>query len=199
MYFAPAPNMLAKATPDKWGLIRTPAGGRTIVPDGFRWIADNGCFTESWREGEWLSWLDGMMDYRLHCIMATAPDAVGDAVTTLERFTHYASVLRVAGWQVGLVAQDGLESLSWPIDYDALFIGGSTEWKLSDAADYCIRKAKQNGRWVHVGRVNSRKRIRHFQLIGVDSCDGTTMCYEPTAGFRFLDNVLAQKPLFTVE
>jgi hypothetical protein len=199
MYFSPQATVLAAASPAVWGLIATPARGRCGAPDNFLWLADNGCFTDTWNEDEWLSWLDFMKIYQCRCVMATAPDIVGDAVATLERFRYYAPILRARGWRTGLVAQDGLERLVWPDEYDALFIGGSTEWKLSKDADWCIRYAQKQDKWVHVGRVNSKKRIRHFQLIGVNSCDGTTICFAPERNFRRLDNTLAQRSLFMLE
>lgn len=199
MYLSPRATILDDADPARWGLIATPRRGRGIIADGYLWLADNDCFSSSWQEDTWLSWLDGLTAYQSRCIMATAPDVVGDAATTLERFAHYAPILRRRGWRVGLVAQDGLESLSWPTDYDALFVGGSTEWKLSDAADWCIRRAQAAGRWVHVGRVNGGKRIRHFKLIGVDSVDGTSLCFNPPDEFRKLNSALMRVPLFTLD
>ncbi|HXF62680.1 MAG TPA: hypothetical protein VNK95_13745, partial [Caldilineaceae bacterium] len=79
--------------------------------------------------------------------------------------------------------------------YDALFIGGSTGWKLSEAADWCIRRAKERGVWVHAGRVNSLRRIRHFQLIGVDSVDGTYIRFNPREAYQRLNKQLIQPPL----
>jgi hypothetical protein len=76
------------------------------------------------------------------------------------------------------MAQDGLErlerwmSMAWP-RIDALFIGGSTDWKLGPAARTLVREAKRRGLWVHMGRVNSLKRIAYAAEIGCDSIDGT--------------------------
>lgn len=199
MYFSPQATVLQRADPALWGLIATPLRRGATVPKGFLWMADNGCFSGRWSEGEWLSWLDRMAIHQQSCVMVTLPDVVGDAVATLAQFRHYLPIVRQRNWQVGLVAQDGLESLTWPEDYDALFIGGSTEWKLSDAADWCIKRAKAAGKWTHVGRVNGGKRIRHFKLIGVNSVDGTSICFNPTESFRQLNNALAYQPLLLLE
>lgn len=199
MYFTPDAPILQGADPAIWGLIATPRGGIRSWPNGFKCLLDNGCFTGLWAEDSWLDWLDRMVEYQARCVMATAPDVVADAATTLEHFAYYAPILRRRGWRVGLVAQDGLESLSWPADYDALFVGGSTAWKLSDAADWCIKQAKQASKWTHVGRVNGGKRIRHFKLIGVDSVDGTSICFNPPDEFRKLSNGLAYQPLFLLD
>ena len=63
-------------------------------------------------------------------------------------------------------------STAWP-RIDALFIGGSTDWKLGAATRALVREAKRRGLWVHMGRVNSLKRIAYTAEIGCDSIDGT--------------------------
>lgn len=199
IYLAPQANVLRNADPTRWGLICTPRRRSKDIPLPFKFLADNDCFSGTWEEDGWLRWLDGLLLHQDRCIMVTLPDVVGDAIATLSRFYHYLPIIRARGWPVGLVGQDGLESLPWPQDYDALFIGGSTEWKLSDAADWCIAKAKKAGKWTHVGRVNGGKRIRHFKLVGVDSVDGTGICFNPTEEFRKIRNGLAYQPLFTLD
>lgn len=71
------------------------------------------------------------------------------------------------------MAQDGSERKPPPwTELDALFIGGSTAWKESShAAALCI-EARRRGKWVHVGRVNTVRRLRKFDGIA-DSIDGT--------------------------
>jgi hypothetical protein len=117
------------------------------------------------------------------CLFVAAPNVldrradgtvVGNAVKTLEKFRRWATVIRAFGFPVALVAQDGLtiETTPW-IDLDALFIGGSTEWKLGPVAEALANAAKANRKWVHMGRVNTKKRFRHAARIGCDSVDGT--------------------------
>lgn len=104
----------------------------------------------------------------------TAPDVVGEAAPTLELFDKWEPIIRAAGLPVALVAQDGLEDLVVPWDrMDALFIGGSTEWKLGDAARRLTFEAKARGLWAHMGRVNSFKRLRIAASFGCDSADGS--------------------------
>jgi hypothetical protein len=55
----------------------------------------------------------------------------------------------------------------------AIFIGGSTRFKLSKAAVDIIRTAQAMDKWVHVGRVNTPERWDRFEKLGVDSVDGT--------------------------
>ena len=61
-----------------------------------------------------------------------------------------------------------------PFDkFSSLFIGGSTEYKLSEETANIVRIAKEKDKWIHMGRVNSYKRIRYANSIGCDSVDGT--------------------------
>lgn len=51
--------------------------------------------------------------------------------------------------------------------------GGSTAWKLGPEARAIAVEARQRGVVVHMGRVNSRARMRYAANIGCVSCDGT--------------------------
>jgi len=53
------------------------------------------------------------------------------------------------------------------------------EWKLSEVTRSLVADAKLHGKWVHMGRVNSRKRIRYAAEIGCDSVDGTYLIKGP--------------------
>jgi len=115
------------------------------------------------------------------CLFAAGPDVVADARATLRR-SYMLAWIRHAGFPAALVAQDGLEDLTVPWDdFDALFIGGSTTWKLGPAARDLAREASQRGKWVHMGRVNSFKRLQYADSIGCDSADGTYLTYAPGA------------------
>lgn len=64
-------------------------------------------------------------------------------------------------------------------EFDVLFIGGSTEWKLGAAVRGLVAEAKARGKGVHMGRVNSLKRFRYAEAIGCDSVDGTFLTFGP--------------------
>lgn len=140
---------------------------------GIPWAADNDCF-----QGLDAPAFERMLD-RIEglpgCLFVTVPDVVGDAEATMEHFEEWAPELERRGLPLGLVAQDGLENMEVPWDrLTALFIGGSTEWKLSDAAAELAREAKSRGLWVHWGRVNSRRRFDHIVATGTaSSFDGS--------------------------
>lgn len=160
------------------GFIDTPAQGNKR-PEGVAWCADNGCFGKGYPGDEaWLAWLASMDP--AGCVFATAPDVVGDAAYTLERSAPFLPKIRALGYPAAFVAQDGLEDLIVPWDeFDVLFIGLSTEWKLGAAARALAGEAKRRGKHVHMGRVNSLRRYRYAQSIGCDSVDGTYLTFGP--------------------
>lgn len=161
---------------------------------GYHWICDNGAFTGKFIESRWLKFLEKMKPYQSSCVAVVAPDIVADAITTLAQYDSYYRMIRKLGYRVAFVAQDGQEKLELPHDFDVLFVGGSTAWKLSEQADGIIRQAQQRGKWIHVGRVNSLKRINHFKRLHADSCDGTHVVFKPDARLaqlkRWIDNQL---------
>ena len=55
-----------------------------------------------------------------------------------------------------------------------IFIGGDTEWKISTMPMWGLL-ARESGCHLHVGRVNTRRRIKLCQMAGVDSIDGTSV------------------------
>lgn len=160
--------------------------GRLVTPrhfcslhehEGWPWAADNDCF-QRLDHRAYFAMLDALVGKPGRCLFATVPDVVADARATACLFEVWWRALARRGLPAALVAQDGLEylgswlSLLWP-RIDALFIGGSTEWKLGPAAQALVAEAKRRGKWVHMGRVNSARRIRYAASIGCDSVDGT--------------------------
>lgn len=143
----------------------------TTVAVGRPWAADNDCFHR----------LDpGAYRRMLHtiptdgCRFTTAPDVVGDHQATLRRWRRWAPYLHDLGFPAAFVLQDGCRSLDdVPDDADAVFVGGTTAYKLSLGAASLVREAKRQGLWVHMGRVNSLDRIEYAQAIGCDSVDGS--------------------------
>lgn len=121
----------------------------------------------------------------------------GDAAATLERSLPLLPKIRALGFKAALVAQDGLEELEVPWDeFDVLFVGGTTDWKLGAGATGLAAEAKRRGKHAHLGRVNSRKRLMHAKLSipgGYDSVDGTYLVFGPRKNLpsllRWLDEV----------
>lgn len=167
---------------------RGPGFGRLVQPRhyssieataraGIPWAADNDCF-----QGLDAPAFSAMLD-RLKglpgCLFVAVPDVVGDALATRDLFEMWAPALERRGLPVALVAQDGLEDLGPWLErtwhrLSGLFIGGSTEWKLGLAAEHLIRDAKERDKWVHMGRVNGRRRVQYARVVGCDSVDGSS-------------------------
>lgn len=132
---------------------------------------DNGAFSKL-NVQAFESLLERESEDRELCRFVAVPDVVASARRTLEVFDYW--MPRLEGWPLALVAQDGQEDLPIPWEFiDAVFIGGSTDWKMSVHAAAVIKAAKAMDKWVHVGRVNRPGRFEHFEALGADSMDGT--------------------------
>lgn len=161
------PRLGCLLTPD----IARPAHLRLARASGC-WAADNSAFAR-FDPGRFCSFL-GRIARLPGCLWVSAPDVVADARQTLARFDRWQPVITEVGLPVAYVAQDGSEELDLPWGRLAcLFVGGSTGWKLSRASEDLIGETRRRGRWVHVGRVNSRKRVRWCAAAGADSLDGS--------------------------
>lgn len=53
------------------------------------------------------------------------------------------------------------------------------EWKTGEAAAGLVDQARSRGKWVHMGRVNTRSRWRAAEVMSCDSCDGTLLAFGP--------------------
>lgn len=159
------------------GLMCQPWGTKSTEA-GWMWAADNGCFSDRWDEQTWLTWL-AKPHPKSGCLFATVPDVVADHQQTLERWEIYAPMVRDLGYPTAFVAQDGAEDGDIPWDeMDTFFIGGTTEWKMSQVAFELAKTAAEKGKWVHVGRVNSIKRLKYWRNVA-HSSDGTHLAFEP--------------------
>lgn len=195
------------ATHPQLGVIITPAHGNSpaVCLPGRIWAADNGCFAqgEQFKTGRYITWLEERVaPYRDTCLFATAPDVIGDAEATWKRSAPVLPLLRALGYPAALVAQNGIDprSLDWNA-FDVLFLGGDTQWKLSQTTRQLVTEAKAHGVWVHMGRVNSLKRLQRATLWGCDSADGTYVRFQPdryvTRVCHWLDIVNRQPELLT--
>lgn len=173
-----------KLNVNQYGWLITPQRTMTIQGTyGLKFGVDNECFTPGNRFDEErykralirIAKVHGASD----CLFATAPDVVGDAEATWERSNKWLKIIREIGLPCALVFQDGIESthIQWG-SFDAVFIGGTTEWKLSPEASWCIRQGKLKGKWTHMGRVNSVYRASRL-IEFPESVDGTAWAKHP--------------------
>jgi hypothetical protein len=145
----------------------------SLLATGLPWACDNGAFAG----------LDVVAFRRMlgriagvpGCLWVAVPDVVGDARATLGLFDGWRAEVAAAGHPLALVGQDGAEALALPWGaVGCLFMGGSTRWKLSAAAADLCGEAKRRGLLVHVGRVNSLRRLQAARDMGADSVDGSS-------------------------
>lgn len=185
------------------GFMLTPMMGNAIPAAPF--AVDTGCFAapEKFSTAGYIAWLWQRRRHAPRCLFASGPDVVGDAAATWERSAPVLPLIREMGYPAALVAQDGIQD--GPIDwdaFDALFVGGTTAWKLSEATYALVREAKARGKWCHQGRVNSLRRLRAAALGGYDSADGTYLAFGPDVNLpkmrRWLDALERQPGLWAV-
>lgn len=153
-----------------FGQLRTPLTGYAL--SGKQYGLDNGCF-KRFNKDTWYRLIKEAKEQDLvnQPMFVCAPDIVGDARRTLELFDMFYEVIKPL--KVCLVLQDGIGEFS--IDWerlDAVFVGGSDAFKISNEAINACKVAKMLGKWVHVGRVNTVERVRNWVGLA-DSIDGS--------------------------
>lgn len=185
---------------EQFGVMVTPAmrGISAAVLEGRKWAGDNEAFTRQFDPERFFGYYELLKPWKETCLFIACPDIVGNATATVERYREWARLIKRQGFPVAFCAQDGQEHLELPVAFDWLFVGGTTEWKMSEAADDCIRRAKAIGKPVHVGRVNSLKRMAHFKLMEVDTVDGTSPIYKPDTARKRLEKGFVQPALISL-
>jgi hypothetical protein len=204
---------------------RTPSLGRLVQPRHYSsleetirsampWAVDNDCF-QGLSHRRYCLMLDRLQEALIAAndgerraerwhgrpLFVTVPDAVADSRTTAHLWGVWAHAVRRRGLPLAFVAQNGCDrpNMSPPwYEFDAVFIGGDTAWKLGPEARRIVRLCKEHGKHVHMGRVNTLRRLRYAESIGVDSVDGTKWAkWRDTYlddGLRFLDRVPLPPP-----
>lgn len=129
---------------------------------------DNGAFS-GLREKQFFSMLKRYEHLKEDCLFVAVPDKVGDCVTTLEMWHHFAPMC--GDYPKAFVAQDGCKEI--PDNAQALFIGGTDLFKESYDAIYLVYLALEMGLHVHIGRVNTFPRFKLYHEIGAHTCDGS--------------------------
>lgn len=170
-------RQLAERRVANLGLLLTPANRNSVgslVKTGLPWALDNGAY----------SGFDAALFRRVlaRCVgqprflWVVCPDVVADAKETLELFERWQGEIDAIMLPIAFVGQDGAEDTAIPWErFDAWFVGGSTAWKLSTASAELVAEAKRRGKWCHMGRVNSRRRLRIAADMGCDSVDGSSL------------------------
>jgi hypothetical protein len=128
---------------------------------------DNGAFLR-WIPGDYIRMLIVARDRGLKPLWVVLPDVVGDARRTLRFWYTWEPIVSAFGFPLAFACQDGCEPEDVPRTASCCFIGGTTDWKLANAARF-----KSVTSWLHIGRVNTAGRLKWAESIGADSIDGS--------------------------
>lgn len=174
---ASGPDVVARIADGTLGQMVTLDAGNALVP-GATWAADNGCFAEAlgkpWSVDAWLAWLARTPTGAL---FAVVPDVVGDHAATLARWRQWWRPVAELGHRPAFVTQDGItgpDDVPWD-QAGAVFIGGSTAHKHSPEVVAIATEAHRRRCWLHVGRVNTLRRLQWSHALEADSVDGTAL------------------------
>jgi hypothetical protein len=192
-----ATKTIARISDPRLGRLLRPGNGN--LPDRLPWAVDNGAFTGF----DAAAFLGALARFKgaPGCLWVAAPDVVADAAGTLEQFREWEPRLHADGWPVAFVAQDGLTDPPWD-SFECLFIGGTTWFKLHWRTRLLIVEAKRRGKLVHMGRVNTVRRLRYAHESGCDSVDGTQFSRFPDRWIPWalghLDRIERQQTLWSI-
>ena len=167
---------LAALAAHGWGLLLTPDNPN---PQGVDLIAiDNGAWSCHQREIEWSPdrWLRRSERHGATAQWGALPDIGCGGPESLARSLEWLPKVRELCARLLIVAQDGMtyDDLSPHVGPDVgIFVGGSTDWK-EKSLPMWGRLSRDARCWLHVGRVNTQRRIRLCALVGAHSFDGTS-------------------------
>jgi hypothetical protein len=163
-----------------WGLLVSRAGEwRT---EGFtRICGDNGAWADyragrAFDEDAYDRFLDWLASQPVVADWLVLPDIVAGGLPSLALSCRYLNRCLSVAPMVLVAVQDGMEttdiaSLIGP--QVGIFLGGSTEWKISRMAEWG-KFCAERGVYYHVARVNSIKRMSLAASCGADSVDGSS-------------------------
>ncbi len=104
------------------------------------------------------------------------PDIVAGGHASLETSLRWMRRVLDAGPRALLAVQDGMaitDVATFVGPRVGLFVGGSTAWKWQTLPAWA-ELARRSSCWLHVGRVNTSKRIHACGDVGATSFDGTS-------------------------
>jgi hypothetical protein len=147
--------------------------------EGFGYAIDNGAWTAHQRGEQFdadafvavLDKLGAGADW------IVVPDIVAGGLASLRFSQSWLQRVRSYGQPVLIAVQDGIDGYdvgSMLDERTGIFVGGTTAWKLRSLAKWG-QVAQDRNCHLHVGRVNSMKRIAFCAGVGAHSFDGTSV------------------------
>tara|TARA_R110002020_G_scaffold469119_1_gene693874 strand:- start:899 stop:1525 length:627 start_codon:yes stop_codon:yes gene_type:complete len=169
----------------------------------YDWAMDNGCFSQpnKYSDAGFINHLTNINDHS--ALFAVAPDVLGDNVGTKIRSIPMLRKIRELGYKAAYVIQDGekVNTVCWD-ELDCIFVGGTTQYKLSQDAENIVKEAKNKDKWVHMGRVNTWTRFKNAKYMGCDSADGNCIAFAPDINTKLVLswlNNLEQQPFLGLQ
>jgi hypothetical protein len=159
-----------------WRLMVTPA---TLRTEGMRYALDNGAWSAAQQGTPWDAdrFLRAVRELGPGADFIVVPDVVGDGPASLARSRVWYPFLLGRARLLLVAVQDGMK----PADVRpmlgasvGLFVGGTTAWKLRTLGVWG-QLAAEVGCYLHVGRVNTARRIARCAASGAHSFDGTSV------------------------
>jgi hypothetical protein len=160
-----------------WHLLVSAKG--TLRTEGMPYALDNGAWTayqqgQDFDEDAFLLAVDKLGEGAEWIVL---PDIVQGGMASLDYSLRWMERLRGIPTRLLIAVQNGME----PDDVRSLlnpsvgiFVGGSTEWKEATAGAWGSVARRRNC-YLHVGRVNTVRRIRICAAAGASSIDGTSV------------------------
>jgi len=203
------PDLISNHSPTQVGLLVTPTGkkniGQQLGPHPY-WIGvDNGCYNadsvDSFNQIE-QKFID--LTYRLdpgRLAFVASPDIIADPDQTLELFYGWRPHFLHLRLRTALVLQDGMttQDIPWP-ELEAVFVGGTDQYKFSpDVYRICLQ-AKQHRKWIHFGRINSKRKLSLAHDYHAHSVDGLHWSFYThknlAQGIEWVQSIKSQGRLF---
>lgn len=188
---------LAAAKKAKWGILISAAGvWRT---EGFEfWVGDNGAWSDFMQKvpfnekrfSRFVGWVSAQIQNGNPPRWIALPDIVMGGTKSLDLSLSWLRWLKripaMAHTRFMLVVQNGMETCPETLirlrrvigPMVGVFVGGDTEWKLRTKG-FWRAFTHMLGAILHIGRVNSAKRIESCGKIEADSFDGTSISRFP--------------------
>jgi len=159
-----------------WRLMVTPI---SLRPEGMRYALDNGAWAAHCSGHPWNAdaFLRAVAKLGAQADFIVLPDIVGAGQASLRRSLTWLPFLLGSCGRLLIPVQDGLEprDISHLIGQNiGIFVGGSTAWKLKTLGQWGQLAARTRS-YLHVGRVNTQRRIARCAAAGADSFDGTSV------------------------
>jgi hypothetical protein len=146
--------------------------------EGMEYAIDNGAWTahtqqRPWDEGKFMRLIASHGERADFVIL---PDVVAGGLESLRFSESWIPRLEGIGRRRLLAVQDGMAP--WDVEpllgeSLGLFVGGSTDWKWRSLPHWGFL-ARRAGVYMHVGRVNTTRRILECIRVGADSFDGSS-------------------------